>query len=183
MRARPTGKQRGVDVDMLTNDQILTSGAYALDRPPREGEGLAPKDELWKRYEAHFVRDWPIADEVVGVPQIWRHSEHPSVWSPNFWAELTKLEGNLRSQGLINPVLVTWKNGHFHLHPGKCRVFALKNLGIDTVPAIVTWHGRTKHPNITAEYEIRSAEQLKEHFKGDIAPEMTRRGIRTPKIR
>jgi hypothetical protein len=168
---------------MLTNQEITSSGAYAIDRPPREGEGMAPKDELWKTFQAFFVRDWPLADEVAGNTQIWRHVEHPSRWTPNFWAELTKLEGNIRSQGLLNPALVTWKNGCFHLHPGKCRAFALKNLGIDTIPAIVVWYQRTPHPIITAEYEIRSAEQLKEHFQGDIAPEMTRRGIRTPKKR
>ena len=168
---------------MLTNHAIMTCGAYALDRPPREGEGLSAKDEKWKQYEAFFVRDWPLADEAHGIPQIWKHCEHPSAWSSNFWAILTKLEGNIRSQGLLNPVLVSYRNQQFHLHPGKCRAWALKNLGIDTVPAIVVWHKSTKQPNITAEYEIRSVEQLKEHFKGDIAPEMTRRGIRTPKRR
>ena len=168
---------------MLTNQEIMSTKAYALNRPPRAGEGMSHKDELWKRYEAWFVRDWPIADEVNGQAQIWRHSEHPSVWSPNFWRVLTKLEGNIRSQGLQNPVLVTWRNGSYHLHPGKCRVFALKNLGIDTVPAIVCWYHSQKPAKMAAEYEIVSPEQLREHFVGDIAPEMTRRGIRTPKLR
>lgn len=170
-------------ITVLDNNAILNHGAYALNRPPRPGEGLSAKDELWKRYEAYYIRYWPIADEVGGVQQIWRHSEHPSVWSTNFWHFVTKLEGNIRSQGLKNPVLVHFRNGHYHLHPGKCRAFALKNLGIDHIPAIVCWNNQPKPPDIEAEYEIRSVEQLSAHFQGDIAPEMTRKGIRTPKIR
>jgi hypothetical protein len=168
---------------MYSNQAIMQLGAYALDRPPREGEGLSAKDEHWKRYKAYFVRDWPIGDEAYGRPQLWRHAEHPNNWSPNFWRMLDKLEGNIRSNGLENPVLVTWRNQHFNLHPGKCRVWALRNLGINTVPAIVVWYDGNKPADIAAEYEICSAAQLNDHFVGDIAPEMCRRGIRTPKKR
>jgi hypothetical protein len=168
---------------MLFNADIMAVGAYALYRPPREGEGMSAKDELWKTYSAHFVRDWPIGDEAYGLPQVWRHAEHPNNWTPNFWRFIDKLEGNIRANGLQNPVLVTWRNGRFNLHPGKCRVWCLRNLGINTVPAILVWYGDNLPVRIDTEYEIRSAAQLSEHFEGDIAPEMCRRGIRTPKKR
>ena len=180
-------RQSGVDVVryslVLTNQKIMSTKAYALDLPPKEGEGLSAKDELWKRYEAWFIRDWPLADTVNDQAQIWTHVQPPADWSPEFWATLGAVQNSIRKVGLLNPVLVTWKNGSYHLHPGKCRAWALKNLGIDTIPAIVCWYHGQKPAKMAAEYEIRSAEQLKRHFVGDIAPEMTRRGIRTPKKR
>ena len=157
--------------------------AYSLDRPPREGEGMSAKDEKWKSYSAWFVPMWPLADEAFGEQQIWTHVDPPEKWTKNFWRMLEKLKGNIRAQGLLNPVLVYHKNGQYVLHPGKCRAWALKMLGIHYAPAIVCYFDRDKPKIVPAAYEIRSAAQLNEHFRGDIAPEMTRRGIRTPKMR
>lgn len=167
----------------LSNSEIQNMGAYTLNRPPKDGECMSAKDEKWKQYKAYFVRDWPLGDEVYGRQQIWRHAEHPKNWHRNFWHELEKLERSIRWNGLQNPLLVSWRNNQFNLHPGKCRAFCLINMGIHTAPAIVTWHEGNKPAEIEAEYEIRSVEQLQAHFCGDIAPEMTRRGIRTPKLR
>ena len=44
---------------------------------------------------------------------------------------------NIVSEGLHNPVQVTYQCGSIHLHPGKSRVAALKQLGRSTVPAII----------------------------------------------
>lgn len=92
------------------------------------------------------------------------------------------LSCDIRSKGLKNPALVTGRMGVWQLHPGKCRVAALKMLEIDIIPVIVLDYDHHKLPD-TAKYEITSPEQFSAHFCGDIAPEFTYRTARTPKRR
>lgn len=96
---------------------------------------------------------------------------------------ITKIACNITEHGLQNPVLITRRgDGPWQLHPGKCRSAALLQLGIEIIPAIVVDHRKLPLPEEAA-YEITSPEQFSMHFTGDIAPEFTYRGVRTPKKR
>ncbi len=64
-----------------------------------------------------------------------RNSRTGSLTTLGQYIEYLKL--NIQSDGLKNPVQVTYQNDQVHIHPGKSRVAALKELKIDTVPAII----------------------------------------------
>lgn len=99
-------------------------------------------------------------------------------------AYVQELQRSIQDNGLQNPVLVTGKEGKWHLHPGKCRVLALTGLGIDHVPAVVVHHPRNDAllDRLSDKcYQICSEEQLQAHFTGDCWCKMTHRGIRVAK--
>ena len=167
----------------LTTEQLMSTGAYQ-----RKGRKPTVNDRIRRANGTPVRRNWTAwfdprfeydRSEINGVPYIWQHIDPED---RRLKGEIERLEQNIASRGLRNPVLVVRKNGVWHLHPGKCRAQAVKNLGIPVIPAIFV----VMRPNIAIPegmHEIRSAEQVKELFEGDIAPEVTHRGIRTPKSR
>ena len=57
---------------------------------------------------------------------------------------------SIQSDGLHNPVQVHWCNDRPHIHPGKSRVAALRQLGINHVPAIIVAKGNNYQPSKAA---------------------------------
>lgn len=58
-------------------------------------------------------------------------------------AEIDALEADIAQNGLRNPVFGRIRGSQAEIHPGKCRVAALRRLGWDFVPAILVWDART----------------------------------------
>ena len=121
----------------------------------------------------------PLEGEYCGQNVI---REHCLPITKKVLEEIEALSCNIRSKGLLNPVIVTQKMGMWHLHPGKCRVAALKMLGIDQIPAICVSYDQKTVPDC-ANYEITGPEQYFAHFTGDIMPEFSYRALRSPRVR
>ena len=109
--------------------------------------------------------------------------EHAPPLSQKVLQLIDKIACNITEHGLQNPVIISRKgDGDWQLHPGKCRSAALLQLGIQVIPAVVVDYRKAPVPEWAA-YEITAPEQFKMHFTGDIEPEFTYRGARTPKKR
>lgn len=162
---------------MLSVDQILQSGAYALNVPPK-GEPFSDRKHQ-KRYLAWFdpKYDYNRAYHV--------HAQPERQWGRNFQQELDALLCDICRSGLRNPVLATHRGNSddgWVLHPGKCRTWAIKQLGIEYIPAIcVDYRPTAEIPDGC--YEIIGIEHLRAHFCKDVAPEMTHKVLRIPRRR
>lgn len=79
------------------------------------------------RYTAWYDPEFPIDDA---------DSSHAAI-DGRLLAYIDELTEDIRENGLRNPVQVVVKHTKRTVHPGKCRVAALRRLGWTTVPAIV----------------------------------------------
>lgn len=99
--------------------------------------------------------------------------------------QVEALSADIAKYGLINPLLVTRKNGKKIIHPGKCRAKALKLLGISHAPAVVVDYDRVVESDaIPAGCKfLDSVEQTSELFRGDCRVEMSHRVLTVKKSR
>lgn len=164
---------------MLTDDEILQSRAYTLELHPEAFDPYQDRKGRQLSFTAWYDSDFPMEGEYLGQNVM---REHCPPLTKRVLEEIEALSCNIRSKGLLNPVIVTQKAGMWHLHPGKCRVAALKMLGIDKIPAICVSYDQKKVPD-RANYEIDRPDQYYAHFTGDIVPEFTYRALRSPKVR
>ena len=171
-----------MDVELAAVLKDVTgTGAYTRKcRQPDSSDVMrrANGTPVSKRYVAWFDPAFEFQrSEINGTAFIWHHMdpENPSTeW------EISQLEHNIQEEGLRNPVLISCRNEVWTLHPGKCRAQALKRLKIAIIPAVFAdYRPGAKVPDGMT--EIRSINQLLPLFEGNIVPEMTPKGIRTPK--
>lgn len=168
----------------LSNMEIYNTGAYkrrcrdplATDVMYRDS-GIAqvrPNWIAWYDPAFEFQRE-----TFQGKPYIYTHCDPDD---GALKSEIEMLSRNIRSRGLLNPVLISCRQSVWQLHPGKCRAAACKLLGLTKIPALfVDYTAGARIPEGFT--EIRSLEQVEQLFTGDIAPEVRARGIRTPKRR
>lgn len=111
--------------------------------------------------------------------------EHAAV-DDRLEAFIEKLRIDIDQNGLINPVVVTIKEGLSTIHPGKCRTKACVALGWDTIPAIVVNYNNKRtvqedlQPGLVL---IDDDDQLKSYFSGDTYAKMTHRWVTVTKKR
>jgi len=87
---------------------------------------------------------------------------------------------SISSKGLRNPVQVHWCSDRPHIHPGKSRVAALKQLGRTTVPAIIVAKGGHYKPSKTA-IEIQPESVQDTYLSGDCVAEYDHRNFNIKK--
>ena len=68
--------------------------------------------------------------------------QHASPTDKRLRAYIDEIKQDIQENGLINPVVVTVRDGIAALHPGKCRANALLELGETTIPAVVASYSR-----------------------------------------
>lgn len=74
-----------------------------------------------------------------------------------------RLAQDIERKGMRNPLFVTVYDDFFAVHPGKCRVKALKMLGFDTAPALLyVPSGVTRIPSGTPISPADAAGRLKD---------------------
>jgi hypothetical protein len=89
---------------------------------PRDARGA----RIWpRRYTLSFNPKWRFAEG---------NAEHRDPSSVKKY--IVKLAEDIEENGLQNPLLVTVSTTQLVVHPGKCRVAALKLLGFETCPAL-----------------------------------------------
>ena len=164
---------------MLSIDDILTSRAYVLDYPVEAFPEYVPSKGRTLNFTCWYDPAVPVGGQYMGQAVQMKHALPVTM---QVLETVNNVKGSIQQKGLLNPVLMRQKMGVWVLEPGKCRVQALKLLGIDKIPAICVSHDH-KQPPEWAKYEIKGPEQFKAHFTGDIAPEFTYRTVRTPKKR
>lgn len=95
---------------------------------------------------------------------------------------INELVADIDQHGLRNPVLATCKNEKWIIHPGKCRVAAVRRLGWDTIPAIVVNYDLPgyqtdripQHPGVRA---LGSQSQVNQFLDSDCRAKMCHRWL------
>ena len=98
---------------------------------------------------------------------------------------IERISADIWHRGMINPLLVTIKQGKATIHPGKCRAAALKRLGRRHAPAVVVDFDDPQGNKELPEYcvPITSKEQAQSYFSEDCLVEMSHRGLTVKKAR
>jgi len=95
------------------------------------------------------------------------------------------LKTSILSEGLLNPLLVTIKDGRTTIHPGKCRARALLELGWEYAPAVVVDFSRVVDASSLDKtcVFLDDKDDVASLFTGDCAVEMSYKGLVVKKLR
>lgn len=126
-----------------------------------------------RRYTAWFTPEFDL-DSV--------DASHAEV-TPRIERLVERIAADIFSVGLLNPIQVVIKNGVTTVHPGKCRVAALKKLGRRYAPAIVVNYDLPGGSSPAGTEFLSSKAQVEAKFTADVRVEMSHRHLTTKKVR
>ena len=100
-------------------------------------------------------------------------------------AYIQELKRDILANGLLNPLLVTIKDGRTTIHPGKCRARALLELGWEYAPAVVVDFSRVVDSTSLDKtcVFLDDPDHVASLFTGDCAVEMSYKGLVVKKKR
>lgn len=155
---------------------IENSRAYQLEIPAPEGRSYRTECKLPPRWRAWWIPRYPF-DELTEIQL--EHSDPQAVAE-----SVDRLVRSIDQHGLEQPAQITTNGPHGVLHPGKCRVKALRRFGITEIPAVWVSLGTGFKPqSFPGMIELTHQNQLTVFTRGDVEANWSRLTFRLTKRR